>query len=155
MAKLSVSGLDDLMLSLQEVAEIPDAVQDEMLNAGADILIPEIKARGEGYGVEDTGLTLKSLAKSKVKKNQKIGRYLTVYFKGSRVRGKDPKTGKNLRIKNSEIAFLNEYGNRMSEYGTQKHPARPFFGDALKLSEKTIAKAQEAIYDKWLKSKKL
>lgn len=148
MANLSFSGVDDLMLSLQEVAEIPDEVQNQMLNAGADVLIPEIKARGEGYGVRDSGDLLDSLTKSKIKKNQKVGRYISIYFKGSRVRGKDKKSGKPKRIKNSEIAFLNEYG-------TRHQPARPFVKDTIEMSAATVTKAQSEIYDEFLKSKDL
>ena len=32
-------GLDELMLSLEEIAAIPEEVQDEMLNAQADITL--------------------------------------------------------------------------------------------------------------------
>lgn len=167
MAQLSFSGLDELMLSMKEVANIPDSVIEEMLNAGADALIPEIKARGEGYGVgssaQATGILLKSISKSKVKKNQKHGRYITIYFKGSRVRGhksgiknagrinsiKDlAMPGPEKRIKNNEIAFL-------VNYGTRKQPARPFFTDALEMSERTIFREQSAIFNKWLESKGL
>ena len=147
MAHLSFSGLEELHLSMEEVAEIPDDVVEDMLNAGADVLIPEIKARGEGYGVEDTGLTLESLTKSRARKNVIGMRCLSIYFKGSRVRGKDKK-GEPKRIKNSEIAFL-------SAYGTRKHPARPFVQDALTLSERTVTCAMADVYDKFLKSKGL
>ena len=39
MAEFSASGLDSFMLSLQQIAELPPEVQDEMLNAGADVLV--------------------------------------------------------------------------------------------------------------------
>lgn len=152
MAQLSFSGLDELMLSMQEIAEIPPDVQDEMLNAGADVLIPEIKARGEGYGVgsgdQAEGILLDSLAKSKIKQSQKKGRYITIYFKGSRIRGKDGETGKNKRIKNSEIAFLNEYGTRHQK-------ARPFVGDTISMSGSTVEREEAAVYNRWLESKGL
>ena len=38
MAQLSFSGRDELMLSMREIAEIPDEVQDEMLEAEAQIV---------------------------------------------------------------------------------------------------------------------
>lgn len=150
MAQLSFSGLDELMLSMREIAEIPDEVQDEMLNAGADALIPEIKARGEGYGIgsgeQAEGILLESLTKSKVKQSQKKGRYITVYFKGSRIRGMDGEKKKPKRIKNSEIAFLNEYG-------TRHQIARPFVRDTIQMSEATVVREEAAVYNRWLESK--
>ena len=37
MANCSVDGLDEFMLSMQQVAELPKSVIDDMLKAGADV----------------------------------------------------------------------------------------------------------------------
>lgn len=37
MPKVEIDGLDDLLLSFRELAQIPDEVVDDMLNAQADI----------------------------------------------------------------------------------------------------------------------
>ena len=44
MAEFRADGIDGLMLSLEDVANMPEEVQDKMLNAGADALIPGQKA---------------------------------------------------------------------------------------------------------------
>ena len=51
MAKLSVNGLDDLMLSLKEIAEIPDPVAEQMLNAEAQVVEEAQIAYGMQMGV--------------------------------------------------------------------------------------------------------
>nr|WP_326216488.1 hypothetical protein [uncultured Oscillibacter sp.]DAZ27269.1 MAG TPA: hypothetical protein [Caudoviricetes sp.] len=139
MAEFDVSGLDALMLSLQQVAELPEDVQDDVLNAEADILVEEIRERGQGYGVmaPGSGRMLKAIKKGKVRIH-KNDREIRVYASGSRKRG-------GTTVKNSEIAFLNNYG-------TRHQTARPFWTDAVKLSEKTMEAVGQAVYDRWLKS---
>jgi len=138
--EFSVSGLDELMLSMKEIEEIPEAVVDEMLNAQADVLIPEIQERARAYGVVDSGKTIKSIKKGKPKTKKGL-RFIVVKPYGTRIR-------KSQKISNAEIAFLNEYG-------TRETPARPFFRDACEISAKTMTKAAFGIYDRWLKSKNL
>ena len=82
MAELSFSGLDELILSMQEVAEIPDNVQDEMLNAGADVVVRAQQQAAQSMGVQDTGLTISKIKKTKVKvKSGK--RVIYIYFEFS------------------------------------------------------------------------
>ena len=137
MAGFEVNGLDALMLSLQEVEALPEHLQDEILNAQADALIPELQERGRAYGVEDSGKMLKSIKKGKVRRN-KNGRYIVVSPRGTRRRG-----GKS--VSNSEIAFLNNYG-------TRHQSARPFWTDTTEISAKTLFRIAERHYDEWLKS---
>ena len=141
MPEISFRGLDGLILDMQAVAELPDEVQDEMLNAQADIVVAAQKRAGQAMGVEDTGLTLRSIKKGKVKRSKEGYRVLYITPAGSRKRGKK-------RVRNAEIAFINEYGDR-----DQK--ARPFIRTG---NESSAAQATEAamnIYDRWLKSKNL
>ena len=53
MAEFSCNGLDDLMLSLQEIAAIPEEVQDEMLRAGADVVAQAQREKVKAYGIYD------------------------------------------------------------------------------------------------------
>ena len=39
MAQFNAKGIDGLMLSLEEFAEIPDAVVEQMLEAGGDVVV--------------------------------------------------------------------------------------------------------------------
>lgn len=139
MAQFSVSGLDELMLTMQEVAVIPEDVIDGILNDQADALVEHIKLRGEGYGVVDSGDMLKSIKKGKAKRGKKGGRQIVVSARG-RKRGS--------KTTNAEIAFLNNYGTRHQK-------ARPFWSDSEKLSEMTFKKIARDHIDHWLKSKDL
>lgn len=164
MAKLSVDGLDALMLSLQEIASLPDDVADEMLTAGAEIAAKEIRIEAAKLGIDYDAKNRNSrdnqgaydrdvqkrnyatgtLARSvKIRKMQKKGteRRKIIYFSGSRKRG-------NTVTKNSEIAFMNEYGSRHVN-------ARNFVWSAIERVKDVVLVAQAKIYDDFLKSKNL
>lgn len=145
MANISFSGLDELMLSMQEIAEIPDDVQDEMLNAMADVTVEAQKAEGKAMGVEDTNGETPGLMLSKIKKGKiKIRdgqRVLYITPTGTRKRGKK-------RVRNAEIAFINEYGKKGQK-------ARPFIRVGNERSAEAATEAAKAVHDKWLQSKNL
>lgn len=140
MAEFGVTGLDELMLSMQEIAQIPDDVVDDILNAQADVTVEAQKAAGRQLGVEDTGITLQKLKKGRIKL-RKGQRVLYITPTGSRKRGKT-------RTRNAEIALINEFGKKGQK-------ARPF----IKLGNEKSAEAATAagfrVYDRWLKSKNL
>ena len=142
MATFNMDGVDDLMLSFSEIAEIPENVQDEILNAQADIAIPAQQAKAQAYGVVDTGLMASSIKKTKPKILKDGSRAIYVYPHGSRTRGRGKKT------RNAEIAFVNEYGVR-------GRAPRPFIRDANAACEEKIVQAAAEVHDKWLKSKNL
>lgn len=142
MATFDMVGLDALMLSFSEIAEIPEDVQDEILNAQADIAVPAQQAKARAYGVSDTGLTAESIRKTKPKRDKNGAPYVHVYPQGSRTRGRGKKT------RNAEIAFVNEYGVR-------GRAPRPFIRDANAACEEKIVQAAAEVHDKWLKSKNL
>ena len=143
MAEFSCNGLDDLMLSLQEIAAIPEEVQDEMLRAGAEVVAQAQREKVRAYGIYD-GSSPKHVADSikpgkvKLKKGQRI---IYVSPTGSRRRGKTV-------TRNSEILFVNEYGRRGQK-------ARPAVRDANEASAEATTAAQAEVYDKYLRSKDL
>ena len=143
MAEFSCNGLDDLMLSLQEIAAIPEEVQDEMLRAGAEVVAQAQREKVRAYGIYD-GSSPKHVADSikpgkvKLKKGQRI---IYVSPTGSRRRGKTV-------TRNSEILFVNEYGRRGQK-------ARPAVRDANEASAEATTVAQAEVYDKYLRSKDL
>lgn len=157
--------IDKLMLSLEEIADLPDEVIDAMLEAGAEVAAREQRAEANKLGMyigttndgnrRDTapgntlpgqkksyssGVLAKSIRISKAKKTHG-GKIITIYFSGSRQRGLTETT-------NSEIAFLNEYGSRNIN-------ARNFIWTANKRSEEEVEAAQAAVYDRYLKEKGL
>lgn len=140
MAEIGFSGLDELMLSMEEIAQIPDEVQDAMLNAQADVVTAAQKARARAYGVQDTGLVISSIKKGKPKRKKGV-RVIYITPSGTRRRGKQT-------VRNAEIAFINEYGDR-------RQRARPFIRDANEACAEATTQAGFEVYDKWLKSKNL
>lgn len=156
MAEFSFKGLDEVRLSLKEVAELPDEVVDEILNAGADVLVPAQRREAEKLGKiggyrnpkqtrdYSTGTTARSIKKGRVKIAKNGGRVLYVTPVGSRTRGKK----KPRATRNAEIAFANEFGTRTIH-------ARGFMKAANEQSAGAVEKAEFDVYDRWLKSKNL
>jgi len=140
MPEISFSGLDSLELSMKEIAEIPDDVKDEMLQAQAAVVVPVMRARAQAYGLKDTGLMIDSIKPGKPKKT-KTGRALYVTPQGKRRRGQKD-------TRNTEIAFI-------GEYGTKKVRARPFMREAVEATAEQAEQAALQVYDRWLKSKNL
>ena len=148
MAEFSCNGLDDLMLSFQEIAAIPEEVQDEMLRAGAEVVAQAQREKVKAYGIYD-GSSPRHVAdaikpgkvkpgKVKLKKGQRV---IYVTPSGSRRRGKSV-------TRNAEILFVNEYGKRGQK-------ARPAIRDANEACAEQMVNAQMAVYDKHLRSKDL
>jgi len=144
MAEFSFSGIDELMLSMQEVAEIPDEVVDEMLNAQADVVVRAQKRKIRQYRIYDTGTSQRAVKKGKVKLSKDGKRVLYVAPAGVRVRGKE----KLSKTRNAEILFVNEFGKR----GKQ---ARPAIRDANELSAAETTAAAAEVHHRWLESKGL
>lgn len=140
MPEISFSGLDSLELSMKEIAEIPDDVKDEMLQAQAAVVVPVMRARAQAYGLKDTGLMIDSIKPGKPKKT-KTGRALYVTPQGKRRRGQKD-------TRNTEIAFI-------GEYGTTKVRARPFMREAVEATAEQAEQAALQVYGHWLKSKNL
>ncbi len=144
MAGMTVDGLDGLMDDLEALAALPDQVAEDMLNAGADVLVPaqraEIESRWRGPWSE--GISAKSVKKGKVKKGRS-GHSISVYPQGTRKRG-------DKQVRNAEIAFINEYGAP-----GQGIAARPAINTANKKKEKEVVEAEEKVYHAYLDSKDL
>lgn len=140
MASLTYSGYDELILSMQEVANLPDEVLDEMLNAQADIVVDAQRKQAEAMGVVDTGLTLRSIKKGKVKMKKGV-RSIFITPSGTRKRGKK-------RVRNAEIAFVNEFGKK-------KQKARPFIRTANEMSAQATTQAAADVLDRYYTSKNL
>lgn len=140
MAKLSFAGIDGLMLSLEEIAAIPDDVAAAMLDAEAQVVEEAQIAEGKTMGVYDTGQTLASIRRGRMKKGRDGTRQVYVTPKGTNDKGE----------RNATVAFVNEYG--VPRRGI---PPRPFIATANeKAADPAVAEA-EKIYDEFLKSKNL
>ena len=135
MAEIGFSGMDDLLFSMEELAKIPEEVQDAMLNAQADVVVQAQKRSARTYGVEETGEMIRSIKKGRVKRGKGGERVIYVTPTGTRKRG-------NTTTRNAEIAFTNEYG-------TRDQPARPFIRDANETSAKETTEAGAEVFYNW------
>lgn len=142
MAKLSVNGLDELMLSLQEVADLPDDIAAAMLDAEAEV-VEEFQMGSAATmlrGPYSTGQTASAIGRTKMKRGKDGVREVHVYPQGTNDKGE----------RNATVAFVNEYG--VPRRGI---PARPFIATANAAAADPAVRAAEQIYDEFLKSKDL
>lgn len=148
MANFSVSGLDEFMLSMQQVAELPESVIEDMLKAGADVVAEAQRKEASAVlrGPYATGETALSIEKGRVKLRRDGSRIIYVTPTGNRKRGKR----KVSKTRNAEIAFVNEFG--VPHRGI---PARPFISVANEKSAAATTAAQAAVYNQFLESKNL
>lgn len=150
MARLSSHGLDELQLDLKTIATLPVSVQDEMLTAMAKVTAEAQRQKAKAYGVQapGSGKTIKSIKPGKVKIDKYGRREIFVTPVGTRERGGKRKGTKSKRVRNAEIAFVNEYGKK-----NQK--ARPFVRDGNEASAAASTEAAFQIYDRFLQSNNL
>lgn len=144
MAHVEVDGLDALIRDLDALANLPDSVVDDMLHAGADVLVEA--QRGEisktWRGEYSLGVSAKSVKKGEISKNWR-GRSIVVYPQGTRKRGKES-------VRNAEIAFINEYG--APKRGIAARPA--IFSANEKNADRSV-EAGERVYHVYLDKKGL
>lgn len=133
---LKTVGVDALARVLNDIANIPESVQGEIVDAMADVVkdAQVFTAAKMLVGPYNEGAVASAIKKSRLKK-RKTGVYIDIEYKGEQ-------HGTRL----AEIAFLNEYGKK-------KQPARPFIRTANELSNGPSQAAGFAVYDRWLKSK--
>ena len=140
MAKLSVDGLDGLMLSLEEIASIPDDVVQAMLDAEAQVVEEAQIAQGMTMEVYDTKQTLRSIRRGRMKRAKDGSRVVYITPQGRNDRGE----------RNAAVAFINEYG-----VPSRKIPPRPFIAVANEKAASPAVAEAEKIYDEFLRSKDL
>lgn len=138
MASLEFEGLDDLLNAFDRISDIPEDVQSKALNAMGQIAKDAIQKKGEDMRIRDDESTTHILDKLTIKKPKfnKNESHLDITFSGSRIRGKT-------KTRNSEIAFVNEYGKR-------NQTARPFVGLAMTENADKITNAGADILLDWI-----
>lgn len=142
MGRLEVNGLDALTDDFAALAQLPDKVVEDILDAAAEVITAaqreEIKQ--EWRGPHSLDISAKSVKKGDIKKSAD-GHSIYIYPQGTRKRGRTS-------TRNAEIAFINEYGKK-------GQPARPAIQTANKRKESAAIEAGEKAYNKYLDSKNL
>jgi hypothetical protein len=118
MATVTLEGFTELDAMFKKLGDVPwdvtKAALDQMGEAGEDA----VRRTGRSMGVRDpeSGVHILDKVTHTKPKQTDDGGFCKVTFSGSRRRG-------NTTTRNSEIAFINEYGK-------ENQPARPFIRQA-------------------------
>lgn len=151
MGRFIVDGLGPLIDGFASLASLPDDVIDDMLDAGADVIVEAQQAeiQRQWNGPYSMGISAKSIGKDRKIRTTKYvgitGRYINIYPQGDRKRSKKGKS-----VCNAEIAFINEHG--APERGIA---ARPAIRTAIAKAEDAAVDAAERAYHAYLDSKDL
>ena len=138
MADFVTTGVDDLMREIEMMAEVPDEVIEDMLQAEAEVIkAAQIRQLQQMSFKESTGQLERSISSGARMKRDRYGRpSLHVYPGGTRL-GKD--------TTNAEVGFVTEYG------APQRGIApRPWMRIANELAEEEATHAAQAVYDDWV-----
>lgn len=155
MAEFRVGGVNDLMLSLKEIAEIPHDVQYQILDAGADVLIAAQKNSVRAKGLVNTGRLAGSIKGTQKLTSGREG-YLqpsvVVYPSGTypRVARRNKGKGKAKPVRVAEVGFIQNFG--APKRGIK---SKSWVDTANEQSAGAVEAAEAAVYDKWLQSKNL
>lgn len=162
--RVEVTGLEELGLSLEEVADIPDDVVMEMLAAGGEVVKAYHQAELSAQGLVDTGKLKDSITVHQ--KRGGSGRYALVYPSGKHgdyhrklqvkpyKRSKHGRTytvgGDTKEVTNNDVGFV-------LEVGAPKRGLAPtqWMRLANEKSSEAMVAAERAVYERYLARKGL
>ena len=144
MAKFSTRGVDELILSLEQIATTPEETQYSILEAGASALIPRWKEMLQS--MKRTGQLIES-----IKAARKKGETLIVAItpkgkrKGAYTGQRKTHGGGTYQGTNAEVAYL-------LEYGTPRMAATHWMESTNEEASDEVVAAEAAVWDDYLKS---
>ena len=142
MASVSIYVLDELELSLADLARLPDDVTDGMLEEGAKVIVREMKKTAP----RDTGQLSASIAAGKVKRGRD-GKRIYVYPSGTRKKTAAYRSKTGARpVRNAEVGFILEYGAPRRGL-----PARQWVWKASEAAADEAVGQAKQVYEKYLK----
>ena len=147
MAKLTFEGLDEVMLSMKEMAELPDDTANDMLQTGAAMVAAAQKRNIQAALRRRTGVLADSVTVTpKMKTRNGTERFVTIYPRGKH--HTYDHNGSPKIATNNEVAFVNEYG-------APKRGINPtgMIRKANEESADAAVAAQFQVYDAWLNTK--
>lgn len=101
--KLDMEGLNEMILGMENLMELPRKVQLDMLNAEADIVVSAQKEEIEKLKLVDSGQLKASIARKsgiELIRSGGMGVCMDIYPQGTRADG----------VRNAEVGFIHEYG---------------------------------------------
>ena len=140
MASFKFNGMDELTLSLSQLAQTPEDVQYSMLEAGAAVLVKAWKKALEP--MKRTGQLIESIKA----KRKKIVAITPNGTRRSEYRGiRKTKAMGGRKKTNAEVAYV-------LEYGTPRMSARHWMETANEEASDEVVAAEAAVWDDYLKS---
>lgn len=141
MAKFETSGIDGMMATLQNAAELDEETVKELMAAAGEIMVAEIKRRvaQSGFATEEY---VKSIRPTKVRKNKYGEPYIQVTAVGKNKHGE----------RRAAVLFVLNYG-RGPEYG--RITGTYFWTRGSKEAAKQVDRELEKILTKKLKERGL
>lgn len=147
MAGFTIDGLDDFCVSFEAVAQIPDGIKSEMLNAGADVIVAAQKAAAP----KNTGKMSESI-KKKPPLLSYSGGSIMITLDGthhtnksgrSRYRNRGSRSGG--ATPNAEVGFIQEFGAPGRNIKATEWMKKTNESNADK-----AVQAEAAVHDNWL-----
>lgn len=147
MAKFNTRGVDELTLSLEQLATTPEDTQYSILEAGAATLITRWKEKLQP--MRQTGQLIESIKAARKKGNSPI---VAITPKGTR---KGAYTGKRKTHRGGTYQGTNAEVAYVLEYGTPRMAATHWMETANEEASDAVVAAEAAVWDEYLKSQNL
>lgn len=141
MARLEVSGLDDLTVYLKQQEQLTGQMARDMLDSGADVLVKVWKNKIKKKNYIDSGDMLKSVKAKKTKEGDDGFLEKTVYPQGKDKRG----------TRNAEKAFLLHYGWKTNAATNGPHDGDHFVDEIEQEAAPNVVSAMEQTMADYLK----
>lgn len=143
LADIEFAGMDEAIRAMEVAGELTDDVINEMLQAGADVTLDELRSgvSRSRFRISDYAQNIK--ADKRFKRKRKNGDpYVTINVSGKNQNGE----------RKAAILFVLNYGRR-EKYG--KIEPGYFWTSATKKAQAPAAKAMEAVLEKYYKKEGL
>ena len=147
MATFKCNGMDELTISLSQLAQTPEDVQYSMLEAGAAVLVEAWKKALEP--MKRTGLLIESIKAKRKKGDAPIVTVTPDGTRSSEHRGiRKTKAMGGRKKTNAEVGYV-------LEYATPRMAARHWMEKANAEASDEVVAAEAAVWDDYLKSMNL
>ena len=144
MASFNFNGMDELRLSMEQLAQTPEETQYSMLEAGAAVLVAKWKEVLSA--MKRTGQLIESIKAKRKKGDAPIVAVTPDGNRRSEYRGiRKTKAMGGRKKSNAEVAYV-------LEYGTPRMAARHWMETANEEASDAVVAAEAAVWDEHLKS---
>lgn len=147
MARVNTLGLEKEIRSLNLLGVKVKPKVEEMLEAGADLIIRDTRTAADSHGLRDTGRMIKSIGHGNVVSNTSEAS-IEVWPKGRNKRGE----------RNAVVGFVQHYGRRYEKKAKNGgrvtvRPGTGFFDDGLADARADVAALWEGMIDELVKQR--